>query len=558
MMNLNTYPFPSQRMPVVACNGVVATSQPLAAQAGLGMLQRGGNAVDAAVATAIALTVVEPTSNGIGGDAFALVWDGTRLHGLNASGRAPAALQAADLRAHGYTQIPGDGWLPVTVPGAPAGWGELHQRFGRLPLEEVMAPAIAYAENGYGVSPIVAQFWGYAFDRFSSINDPIFSHWLDTFAPKGRAPQAGERWASPGHAQTLRTIARRGVRDFYEGELAEKIVSFAQCTGGLLRADDLAAHRSSWVEPISASYRGYEVWEIPPNAQGLAALITLAILEGTDLPSYLHGSVESLHVQIEAMKLAFADAHRYIADPEHADVPVAGLLNPDYISARRRLISSQARPAEAGTPPQGGTVYLCTADRDGLMVSYIQSNFFGFGSGLVVPETGIALHNRGVSFSLLEGHPNEVAGGKRPYHTIIPAFLTRGGQPVGPFGVMGGNMQPQGHVQVAVGTIDYGLNPQAVLDAPRWQVTSGLGISLEPGISHEMRRGLAGRGHEVQEPVSVGFGQGQIRLKRPLTLENAKRSEGGNFGRGQIIWRLDEGVFIAGSDMRADGAALGW
>ena len=334
-MSFHSYPFPSQRMPLFACNGVVATSQPLAAQAGLTMLQHGGNAVDAAIATAVALTVVEPTSNGIGGDAFALVWDGIRLHGLNGSGRAPAALQAAELRAQGYKEMPSDGWLPVTVPGAPAAWGDLQQRFGRLSLDEVMAPAIAYAELGYGVTPIVAQNWDHAAQRFLPQDDPAFRSWADTFAPGGRAPRAGERWASPAHAQTLRALARRGVRDFYEGELAARIGQFARTTGGLLTEDDLAAHQSRWVEPISASYRGYEVWEIPPNGQGLAALITLALLEGTDLANYPYGSEASFHFQLEAMKLAFADAHRYIADPERVDVPVAGLLDPAYIAARR-------------------------------------------------------------------------------------------------------------------------------------------------------------------------------------------------------------------------------
>lgn len=534
-MNLQMYPFPSQRMPVMACNGMVATSHPLAAQAGLSMLQRGGNALDAALATAVALTVLEPTSNGIGGDAFALVWDGTRLHGLNGSGRAPAALKAADLRAQGYSEVPAEGWLSVTVPGAPAAWGDLHQRFGRLPLDEIMAPAMAYAEEGYPVSPIVAHSWRKRADRFLSLSDPSFAGWATTFAPAGRAPRPGERWASPAHAQTLKTMAQRGVRSFYEGELAEKIVAFARATGGLLRSDDLAAHQSRWVEPIKVDYRGYEVWEIPPNGQGLAALIALALLAETNLPDHPHGSEESLHLQIEAMKLAFADAHRYIADPEQTKVPVEQLLDPAYIADRRNLIGPRARSPEPGNPSPGGTVYLCTADRDGMMVSYIQSNYLNFGSGVVVPETGIALHNRGACFSLEAGHPNEANGGKRPYHTIIPAFLTREGQPVGPFGVMGGYMQPQGHLQVVVGTVDYGLNPQAVLDAPRWRVTEGLEVELELGTPEHVLRGLSARGHTVKIP--------------------AERS---NFGRGQIIWRLDDGVFVAGSDMRADGAAAGW
>lgn len=534
-MNLQSYPFSSQRTPLIACNGVVATSQPLAAQAGLAMLQRGGNAVDAALATAVALTVLEPTSNGIGGDAFALVWAGGQLHGLNASGRAPAALQAEALRARGYTTMPKDGWLPVTVPGAPAGWGELHQRFGRLPLAEVMAPAIRYAEEGYGITPTVARQWRMAANRFLSQRDPALAAWAPTFAPGGQAPRAGQRWASPDHAQTLKTLTQRGVRDFYEGELAEKIIAFARATGGLLSAADLAAHHSRWVEPISTDYRGYTVWEIPPNGQGLAALIALAILAGAGAAAFPHGSIEAVHLQLEAMKLALADAYRYVADPERVSVPVGGLLDPAYVSARRALIGPQARIPEPGRPPAGGTVYLCAADRDGMMVSYIQSNYEGFGSGVVVPGTGIALQNRGACFALEAGHPNEAEGNKRPFHTIIPAFLTQGGQPIGPFGVMGGQMQPQGHLQVVTGMLDYELNPQASLDAPRWRVMAGLEVSFELGTPEHVLQGLAERGHSVRV--------------------SADRSD---FGRGQVIWRLDNGVYVAGSDYRADGAAVGW
>jgi gamma-glutamyltranspeptidase/glutathione hydrolase len=534
-MNFHHYPFPSQRMPVMACNGIVATSQPLAAQAGLTILQQGGNAVDAAVATAIALTVVEPTVNGIGSDAFALVWDGAQLHGLNGSGRAPAALNAAKLREQGHRDIPVNGWLSVTVPGAPAAWAELQQRFGRLSLAEIMAPTIAYARDGYPVSPITAQGWASSARRFLPLKEAAFAGWPATFTVSGRPPKAGERWASPGHARTLQILAERGVRDFYEGELAEKIAAFSQATGGLLRLDDLAAHHSDWVEPIGVDYRGYQVWEIPPNGQGLTALIALALLEGTDLARHPHGSEEALHLQIEAMKLAFADASRYIADPQHADVPVKGLLDPEYIAARRRLIGPTAGTPEAGTPSGSGTVYLCTADRDGMMVSYIQSNYMGFGSGIVIPETGIALQNRGANFTLEAGHRNEAAGGKRPYHTIIPGFLTKDSQAVGPFGVMGGFMQPQGHTQVVVGTVDYGLNPQAALDAPRWRVEGGLNVGLEWGIPEPVVQGLVARGHQARLAVSRG-----------------------DFGRGQIIWRLDGGVLVAGSDMRADGAAVGW
>jgi len=534
-MNFHTYPFSSQRMPIFADRGIVATSQPLAAQAGLAMLQRGGNAVDAILATAAALTVLEPTANGIGGDAFALIWDGSRLHGLNGSGAAPLALSAVDLRAQGYTEMPTEGWLPVTVPGAPAAWGDLQQRFARFSLAELLEPAIAYAETGYPVSPIVAQSWNDLLARFLSQPDPALAHWPAVFAPKGRAPRAGERWASPAHAYTLRTLANRGVRDFYEGELAARIVAFARATGGLLREEDLAAHRSCWVEPLSLNYHGYEVWELPPNGQGLAALIALGILADTEVATYPQGSVDALHLQIEAMKLALADAGRYIADPKRVEVPVAGLLDPAYLAARRALIGPQARVPEPGAPPQGGTVYLCAVDQEGMMVSYIQSNYLNFGSGVVVPGTGIALQNRGACFSLEPGHPNEAAGGKRSYHTIIPAFLTRSGQPVGPFGVMGGMMQPQGHVQVVVGSLDHDLNPQAVLDAPRWRVTDGLDVELELGTPEYILRALAARGHAVTVPF-----------------------ERSDFGRGQIIWRLDNGAFVAGSDSRADGAAVGW
>ncbi len=534
-MNFQHYPFPSQRMPVMAANGMVATSQPLAAQAGLQMLQQGGNAVDAAIAAAVALTVLEPTSNGIGGDAFALVWDGNRLHGLNGSGRAPAALNVGAIRAAGHSAMPLNGWLPVTVPGAPAAWGDLHQEFGRLPLPQVMAPAIAYATDGYPVTPVVARYWAKEAARFLPLTEPALAGWRDAFAPGGAAPVAGQRWGSPAHAATLTTLANGGVRHFYQGELAEKIVAFSRATGGLLTADDLAAHHSQWVQPISASYRGHEVWGIPPNGQGLTALMALAILEGIDLPQHPHGSEAATHLQLEAMKLAFADAARYIADPEHSNVPVTGLLNPAYVAGRRALIGPTARVPEAGQPPAGGTVYLCAVDRDGMMVSYIQSTYQGFGSGVVVPGTGIALHNRGCGFSLEPGHPNEAAGGKRPYHTIIPSFLTRGGQAVGPFGVMGAFMQPQGHIQVVTSTLDYGLNPQAALDAPRWRVTGGLNVELELGTPEHVMRGLAARGHQVTVPLPHA-----------------------GFGRGQIIWRLDEGVLVAGSDKRADGAAVGW
>jgi gamma-glutamyltranspeptidase/glutathione hydrolase len=534
-MRLNEYPYPSQRMPVLATRGVVATSQPLAAQAGLAMLQAGGNACDAALATAITLTVVEPTSIGIGSDAFALLWDGQRLLGFNGSGRAPAAATPDAVRAAGYGKIPAHGWWPVTVPGAPAAWRDLHTRFGRLPFAALFEPAIYYAEHGFPVSPMTAAAWGRAAQNYAKLSGPEFAGWPATFAPNGRAPRAGERWASPGHARTLRAIAASGGQAFYEGEAGAAIAAFASATGGHLTAADLAAHTRTWVEPIHVTYRGVDVWEIPPNGQGITALIALNILSTFDLAADPRDSVESFHLQIEAMKLAYADALAYVADPEHAPVPVAGLLSPAYARERAALIGNDALTPAPGRPPGGGTVYLCAADGDGMMVSDIQSNYMGFGSGVVVPNWGISLQNRGHDFRLDPAHPNVLAPGKRPYHTIIPGFLTREGQALGPFGVMGGYMQPQGHAQMVVNMVDYALNPQASLDAPRWQWQQGRTVLVEDGVPRPIVDGLALRGHNVEvEPTDGGF------------------------GRGQIIQRLPDGVLVAASDQRADGCAVGF
>ena len=525
-------------MPVLARRGVVATSEPLAAQAGLSMLQRGGNAVDAALATAIALTVVEPGSNGIGADAFALVWDGTKLHGLNGSGRSPATHTPDLFRRLGHEEVPARGWLPVTVPGAPGTWRDLHARFGRLPFEQLFEPAIHYAEHGFPLAPLTASAFAGTHRTLQQpdVRDlPEHRGWTQTFAPGGKVPQAGDLWASPGHARTLRLIAESRAEAFYRGEVARAIVRFAGETGGYLTQEDLAAHTSTWVEPIGTSYRGYDVWEIPPNGQGITALIALNIAEGLDLARYPRESTESYHRQIESMKLAFADAFRYVADQDHATVPVKGLLNKEYAASRRKLIGERAALPEHGEPVRGGTVYLCAADGDGMMVSYIQSNYQGFGSLVVVPEYGVALQNRGRGFTLEPGHPNQVAPRKRPFHTIIPAFLTRDGEAIGPFGVMGGHMQPQGHFQMVVNQVDYGLNPQAALDAPRWQWMTGRTVALEPATPEHVVLGLAGRGHAVA-------------LQHQMT----------SFGKGQIIRRLDNGAYVAGSEPRSDGCAVGW
>ena len=536
-MDFRHNPYSSSRMPVMASRGMVATSQPLAAQAGLAMLQRGGTAVDAILATAIALAVVEPTVNGIGSDLFAIVWDGQRLHGMNGSGRAPAGLSAERLTAAGHQKMPERGWLSVTVPGAPRAWADLHQRFGRLRFADVFEPAIGYAEHGFPVSPITAAYWQIAAESTYKPfeNEPAFAPWYEVFAPGRQAPVAGQAWCSPDHARTLRRIAASNSDDFYSGELAQAVERFALATDGPLRAADLAAHQGEWVAPIATTYRGHEVCELPPNGQGIATLVGLNILSGLELASHPRDSADAYHLQIEAMKLAFVDARRHVADPARAEVPVAGLLDQSYADERRSLIQTRAREMTPGNPRHGGTVYACAADADGMMVSLIQSNYMGFGSGIVPPGTGIALHNRGFGFTLEADHPNLLQPGKRPYHTIIPGFLMRQGEPVGPFGVMGGFMQPQGHLQMMVNTLDFGLNPQASLDAPRWRFESGLQVRLEEDTEPGLVEGLRARGHEVR-----------------LDPANAL------FGRGQIIWRLPGGGYVAGSDKRADGAAVGF
>ncbi len=526
--NLSDYPYPSTRRVIIGKRCAVATSQPLATLAGMEMFWAGGNAVDAALATAIALTVVEPTSNGIGSDAFALVWDGT-LHGLNASGRSPQKLTLDQFT--GMEQVPSLGWLPVTVPGAVSAWRNLSERWGKLPFEQLFEPAIRYAEEGFPVSPVTAMLWQRAADLYLPLTAPEFRPFQAVFFPGNRAPRAGEVWGSEAHARTLREIAQSGGESFYRGEIAKAIANFASDTGGFLTTIDLAAHQADWVNPISTDYRDLTIWEIPPNTQGIATLMALNILESLDISQYPRESVESYHLQIEAMKLAFADVHRYITDPHFMEVAVEHLLDKAYAAERQKLIGERAIPLAKFGLPKGGTVYLAAADKE-LMVSFIQSNYEGFGSGILIPGTGIALQNRGVGFALEAGHPNQVAPAKRSFHTIIPGFLTQGNQPLGPFGVMGGSMQPQGHLQVVVNMTDYDMNPQAALDAPRWRFLSGKRVLLEQTIPHHVVLALAERGHDVQ--VSA---------------------QGEHFGRGQIILRR-EGVLIAASEPRADGLAL--
>jgi gamma-glutamyltranspeptidase/glutathione hydrolase len=528
------HPYPSRRMTTYAKKGMVATSQPLAAQAGLDILKKGGNAIDAAIAAAAALTVLEPTSNGIGSDSFALVWTKGELHGLNSSGPAPKNISIEALKKAGIEEMPKHGWIPVTVPGAPGAWAELSKRFGKLPFTEVLQPAIDYAEHGYPVSPILGKYWIKAYKNYKEIlKAEEFKNWFNTFAPNGRPPEIGEVWKSPDHAKTLRSIAETNAESFYRGELAEKIDAFSKKYGGYLTKEDLAEYAPEWVNPIKVNYRGYDVWEIPPNGQGLIALLALNTLKGFDFT--VKDTVETYHKQIEAIKLAFADGKKYITDPKRMQAAVEDLLSDTYAAARRGLITDTAVQPEAGDPPKGGTVYLATADGEGSMVSFIQSNYMGFGSGLVVPETGISLQNRGYNFSLDPAHENRLEPGKKTYHTIIPGFLTKDNEAVGPFGVMGGFMQPQGHVQVIMNTIDFHLNPQAALDAPRWQWMGDKTVEVERILPEHIAQALVRKGHQIK--VSV---------------------DSGGFGRGQIIWRDKNGVLAGGTEPRTDGAIAAW
>lgn len=521
-------PYPARRAPILARN-VVATSQPLAAQAGLRMLLKGGNAVDAALAAAIALTVVEPVSNGIGSDVFAIVWDGKQLHGLNASGRAPAAWRPE--RFAGRDIMPETGWDTVTVPGAVSAWAMLAEKFGKAPFAELFAPAIDYAANGFLVPPTIARQWANQAPKFKDV--PGFA---EAFLPKGRVPEPGERFVFPDQARTLARIAETRGEAFYRGDLAEKIVAHSQRHGGAMTREDLAQHRAEWVEPIGHDYHDLRLHELPPNGQGLAALIALGILAYCHLDDHPVDSADGLHLQIEAMKLAFADVYEHVADPASMRFNWADFLDSGYLKQRvARINRKEAQYPRHGVPRNEGTVYLTAADAGGMMVSFIQSNYHGFGSGVVVPDTGVSLQNRGSGFSLRPGHANLVAGGRRPFHTIIPAFVTRAGAPLMSFGVMGASMQPQGHVQIMVRLADYGQNPQAACDAPRWRLDEQSNVMVEPGFDADTLAELSRRGHRLR-PMEKG------------TLD---------FGSAQLIYKLENGYFGA-SDHRRDGQAVGF
>ncbi|MEZ5967428.1 MAG: gamma-glutamyltransferase [Planctomycetota bacterium] len=526
---------------------MAATSQPLATQAALAILDAGGNAVDAAIAANAVLCVTEPTGCGLGGDLFAIVWDGPteKLHGLEAAGRSPRALTREVLATGGRTHIPPHGPLPITVPGCVDGWFTLHARFGRLPMADVLAPAIRHAESGFAVTPVIAHHWHLGARVLQ--DEPGFAA---VFTPGGKPPAAGDVFRNQALARTLATLAEAGRDAFYAGSIGKSLVAFVREHGGYLSEEDLREHHSDWIAPVSVNYRGYEVWELPPPGQGIAALQILNLLSGFDVAKLGFGSVETLHLLIEAKKLAFADRARFYADPAFVTVPVKGLLAADYAAAQRRRIDPTHAMAsvEPGNPAakDGDTVYLTVADREGTMVSLIQSNFRGFGSGITPPDLGFCLQDRGELFDLAPGKANSFAPGKRPFHTIIPAFVTRDGVPFLSFGVMGGDMQPQGHVQILMNIIDFGMTLQEAGDAPRVRhegstaptgetMRDGGEVLVEPGVSADVLDALRARGHRVR--VSPG--------------------DGGFGGYQAIGFDAARGLYVGASESRKDGCALG-
>jgi gamma-glutamyltranspeptidase / glutathione hydrolase len=519
--------YASTRNPVYAKNGMVATSEPQAAQAGLEILKKGGNAVDAAIAVAATLTVVEPTSNGIGGDNFAIVYFNDHLFGMNSSGYCPKKLDLEKLKGK---EIPRFGVTPITVPGAVKGWVSLHEKFGKLPFHDVLKPAIKYAREGFVVSKTVAKYWQIAFQIYKkNLLDDVYKPWFDTFTKENRVPEAGDLWTLPYHADTLEKIALSNGSSFYEGELADQIDQYISLFNGYLSKDDLKSFNSEWVEPIKTNYRGVDVYEIPPNGQGIVSLIGLNILENFSFTQ--KETTTTFHHQIEALKLAFADGFVHVSDPSSMHFDYHHLLSKTYAKSRAKLIEKHAINPTAGKPEYSGTVYLSTADCDGNMVSLIQSNYMGFGSGVVIPKTGIAMHNRGHNFSIDPNSPNVLKPLKRPFHTIIPGFMIKENVFIGPFGVMGGFMQPQGHIQVIMNMIDFNLDPQQALDAPRWQWYEDKKVTVEPDFDKRIMSALIRKGHQIEIDSNLG-----------------------SFGRGQIILRdVNRKTYIGGTEKRCDG-----
>ena len=542
-----TGPAFATRSEVFAPEAMAATSHPLATQIALETMRQGGSAVDAAIAANAALGLMEPTGNGIGGDLFAIVWDPRtgKLHGYNGSGRSPKGLDLAWFEKNGYTDIPPHGPLPVTVPGAVDGWFALHGRFGKRTMAQNLAPTVAYARKGHPVHEVIAYYWNRSV--------PVLSKWpgfTEQFTIDGRAPAKGEVWRNPGLANTLETIGREGRDAFYKGDIARTIDAYFKANDGFLRYEDLAAHQGEWVDPVSTNYRGVDVWEIPPNGQGIAALQILNLLEGYDFSKIAFGSAEHVHLFVEAKKLAFADRARYYADPSFHPAPVSWLISEEYAAERRKLINPDraARAVDAGRRlNQGDTIYLTVADKDGMMVSLIQSNYRGMGSGMAPPGLGFIFQDRGEQFVLKAGHPNSFEPGKRPFHTIIPAFITKDGKPWVSFGLMGGAMQPQGHAQIVMNLVDFGMNLQEAGDAPRIQhdgstepagqmlaMTDGGVLNLETGFAYDTIRTLMRMGHKVE------FADGP-------------------YGGYQAIKRdPDTGMYVGASESRKDGQAAGY
>ena len=533
------------RSPVLAEHGMVCTSHPLASQIGLDILKQGGNAIDAAIAANAALGLMEPTGCGVGGDLFAIVWDAKtqKLYGLNGSGRSPKSMTLDTLKAMGLEKIPAYGPLPVSVPGAVDGWTSLHDKFGSMPLKKILAPAIGYAEEGFPVTELIGYYLG-SIDRFSRMGYPNIKETY--YDPNGgQRPKNGDRYRNPALANTYRAIAKKGREGFYEGEVAQTITSFIKEQGGFLSLEDLSSHHSQWVEPVSVNYRGYDVWELPPNGQGIAALQLLNILENKDFSEVRWGSEEHLHLFTEAKKRVFEDRAKYYADMDMAEVPVEALLSKEYAAENFNELKPYASTYDAGEISAGETIYLTVADKDGNMISLIQSNYRGMGSGMVPPGLGFMLQDRGELFSLEEGYNNTYEPGKRPFHTIIPAFITKDGAPLMSFGVMGGDFQPQGHAQIVMNMVDYGMNVQEAGDAPRWDHSGGSSpvtgpstdkgeVHVESGIPYETVRGLMGRGHKV------GFARGI-------------------YGGYQAIYRDPEtGFYHGASESRKDGQAVGY
>ena len=530
------YRYPSRRNLVYGKNGMVASGSPLASQAGLDILKKGGNAIDAAVATAAALTVVEPSGNGIGGDNFAIIWYEGEIYGLNSSGFAPEKISREALLEKGDL-ISLFGLDSLTVPGAPGGWAALSERFGNLPLSETMEPAAVLAEDGFPVAANVAALWKRYYNIYEAQLEryPVLKTWFDTYCPNGRPLDAGEVFKSPAHAKTLRAIGETNAETFYKGEIADAIDAFSRENDGYLRKEDLEKFEPEWVTPLSTNYKGYDVWELPPNGIGIIVLMALNNLEQMDLQG--KDDVETYHAQIEALKLAFEDGDAYIGDPsdKEIEVDIETLLSKEWAKKRTAQVTDQALEPKPGELPASGTVYFSVADKEGNMVSFIQSCYTGFGSGSVVPGYGISLHNRGNQFSLEEGHPNEIKPGKRPYHTIIPGFITKDEESVGPFGVMGGPLQPQAHMQVVSSMVDFHLNPQEALDAPRWQWTSGKTVQVEPSFPFYIAESLKRRGHDIQL------------LNETIMI-----------GRGQIILKQADGVYVGATEGRTDGYISVW